>query len=188
MDSNAIPKFSPDEYENIVSFHRKHIATREQFEAFKAGESLDGDSMYVISDIAHPDVFAEVRHFANYPVKQIIFNNILNYVIINPTEKKVSAYLTRDGIGASQLVNLPIDYEDYQLYVEGVSVADIEAMEQWKSVKIVYFMVDNMPSEEILQRIKALNVIVHLSRFARMNEEYNEYFSDSRQLYPLSAN
>lgn len=161
-----------------IIFHsnRQSIRSLEEFEAFKSGESLIAGTSYIIFDIEHPDIFGEIQHFVNYPVPFIIFNNGLNYITIEPKTKKVSAYITRDDIGAGHLVHLPSDYVNYELYTEGVSKSDMEAMEQWKSAEVIGLMVDNKPTEEILQRIKALNVKFHLSRFARNNERFPEYF------------
>lgn len=136
--------------------------------------------MYVIAPGAVSNVFNDVRTMATYDVISIIINDEFgNHVIISNGTRFVFAYLTQGGIGAGQLKHLPINYASYNLYVQALSMADIDAIEQWRSAESVEILVDTKPSEELSYRIHELSkersIKVTISRFGKATEDMKQF-------------
>lgn len=159
------------------------ISTPEQYEAFKSGQSIDAHISYIIESGIHPNIFGEVRHFANYPVESITFNDGNNYIKLQYGQKYVRTFFAANQIASGQLVNLPADYKRYNIYVRALSAVDIDALEQWRSADSIFMMATTKPNEDIAQRIQQLapklNIWFGLSFLARTSEEMQVYANAS---------
>lgn len=116
--------------------------------------------------------------FARTAVRRIKFIDEHHNIVVIETKNKykyVGAFITRGYIGAGQLVNLPINYVHYDLFVRTLSHADINALEQWRMAKTIGLLVDSMPSVEIIGRIFELStklpIQFNLSNMARLEED-----------------
>lgn len=126
----------------IVSFKMSlfslFIGNPTKYTQFKRGEiGNDYDSVYIEAG-AHPNILAEVSHFANASNRMIRFRDVdykRNIIILYPNEKKVRCNFQ---IGDQLTLGLPTDFEYYDIDFGWAGVAcldDIETILSWKNAK-----------------------------------------------------
>lgn len=111
------------------------INTPQLYEQFTAGQ-FDGQYTTVsITSGAHRNILAEAKLFGGNVNPKIVFSDEQgNSIELFTTERRVKA----EYKGASHLVNLPIDYEWYEILFEGsaqYAPADVDAMLKWKTAE-----------------------------------------------------
>lgn len=99
-----------------------------------------------------------MQTLATFDVSGILIYDKEDFVMIKSGEKHVYANLKHGGIGAGQLKHMPIDFTTYNLQIKALSMAEIDAIEQWYSAERVTISVDTKPSEAVFNRVQELKL------------------------------
>lgn len=143
------------------------------YEQFKAGKFQGKHVVFKINSTAHENIFDEVKIIATKPVyfddERISFRDeYFNLISIEPKSKRVDAIFHHRGGKENRLADLPVNYEIYDIRVEVLTMADVDALRKWRSAEDIYIESRYRPNEDIIALIKnaqeTQNIIFKIQR------------------------
>lgn len=153
-------------YAFFFDLNRLKISTPKEYIKFKNGVIGADTEVVHIEPNAYPNVFRDVKHFANALNVEIRFRDPQDNIIhLFPWNKMVKAFVWN---GNNLLQYLPTDYKDYEIqynFKSNLTDADIQYIFELKNAERICIGNDFNVNGNLPDRIKGIGKLQNLKKF-----------------------
>lgn len=128
---------------------------------------------YNIKSSAHPNIFYEVPSFKRINTLSItVQDEHNNFISLDKANRQLYAQHTHGDIEPIPISIYATDYYSYSIVCKTLTVADVDAVEDWKYADFIRVQYVNQPNADVQKRIDAILVTMPHVEFVLGSSEF----------------